>query len=430
MNHYRHMISQQWVDEFFEPIDPAGILKRKEGQTIEFKLTFEWSNNELKAAYLKTIAAFSNCKGGYLIFGVDKSPHKIVGCSGFEEVDIAHIVDAIQRYFHCEIPIEKESVEVSGKEIGIIAVHECPGKPSICIKDAQNSKNQHVLREGLIYYRYAGKSSEIKSGDLINLIEAAKEKINQKWISTLSQISNAGISNIGVVNTETGLLKLHDSSFLINEELLRDLKVVDTYSEKSDGAPAVRIVGAIDGPARIIKQNKTIEEFEIIQEFLERRGGFDYRSILERIPNFPSFVYPFFFFLDKADLKREELIKLLLAKPKFSVETPFIKKMLNGYDIWLAKRKKESPLSSSGSIAPKRLRYLEIIKANGKYKAGNDNNDKAFCEAFFHLDKDDFDSVSARGYLLDIFKASYSKAPIAKAIREACCAIDILEYEN
>ncbi len=429
MNQHVHLISQEWIDDFFSPLNSEGILKRREGQTIEFKLTFEWNSNEWKAAYLKTIAAFANSKGGYLIFGIDKKPHKLVGCSGFDNVDVAHIVDSIQKYFHCDIPVEKELAIINGKEIGIIAVHECPGKPVICIKDGQNSKNQFVLREGLIYYRYAGKSSEIKSGDLINLIEGAKEKINQKWISTLSHITSAGISNIGVVNTATGLLNLSNSSFLISEEILKDIKVIDKYSEKSDGEPGIRIIGTLDGSARVIKQNRTIEEFEVIQEFLERKGNFEYQSILERIPNFPSFAYPFFYFLNRCGQTREDLINQLISKPKFSEETPFIKKMLKDYRGWITKRKQSAPLSQLGPKAKSRMIYFEQIKNGEDYSCGDNKNDIIFCEALLHLEKEDFNSQRSREYLLDIFKNNYNTTSVAKAIREACCAIDILEFE-
>jgi hypothetical protein len=428
----KDILSNDWLDDFFQPID-NGILNRRESSTIEFKTDFEWSIKEKKAAYAKTIAAFANTKGGYLIFGIGKKPHKVEGCQNFERVDIAEITDYLQSCFHCEIIVQKSTYIIGERTIGILAVNESTDKPVICIKNQQNSKNEFILREGIIYYRYSGKSCDIRSGDLINLINSAKELINQKWISALSKISSVGISNIGVLDTQSGLLKINDSKFLLDERLLKDLRVVDKYSEKIDGEPAVKIIGNIEDSARIINRNKTIEEFEIIQEYLERSRNYDYGSILERIPNLGSYTYPFNYFLQSVNKTIDHYTIDLLSKPKFNDQTPFIHKMLKRHSEWLDRRKKQVPISERGRIAKKRLKYytdLKVKQAHSIIDKDNvkDGDIKAFCEAILHVDSEHFDLIYIRSIVLKIFKKHYSKTDIAKSIREACCSIDILEY--
>jgi hypothetical protein len=57
-------------------IDIAELLKQEESITLEFKSTFEWDieqarvNKELRKRVIKTLAAFNNTKGGYLLIGV------------------------------------------------------------------------------------------------------------------------------------------------------------------------------------------------------------------------------------------------------------------------------------------------------------------------------------------------------------------------
>ena len=57
----------------------AGTLKSRESNTVEFKESF---NKNSTAKYAKTMAAYSNNRGGYIIFGVKDNPRKIVGFRG------------------------------------------------------------------------------------------------------------------------------------------------------------------------------------------------------------------------------------------------------------------------------------------------------------------------------------------------------------
>lgn len=45
-------------------INSAGLLKSRESNTVEFKISFNKANT---AKYAKTMAAFSNNRGGYII---------------------------------------------------------------------------------------------------------------------------------------------------------------------------------------------------------------------------------------------------------------------------------------------------------------------------------------------------------------------------
>jgi len=422
----KDLLGKEWLDDFFAPVDNH-ILNRRESQSIEFKSEFDWLNKDKQAAYLKSLVSFANNKGGYLIFGIGKNPHTIEGCDGFENVDIAAITDAILKYFHCEIVIQKSSIGFSSKLVGILAVNECANKPIICIKNYNNHKGETILRESAIYYRYPGRSSEIKSGDLINLINGVKDNINQRWMSSLSKIADQGIDKIGILDTQSGLLKINDSKFIVDESLLNNLKVVDKYSEKIDGEPALRIIGEIGEAVRIINRNKTIEEFEVIQEFLERKKNFEYNSILDRIPNFSSFVYPFFYFIQSVDKSADTYRSYLLNKPKYSSSTPFIQKMLDGHDGWLLKRKEQAPLSSNREKGRKRTLYYLLLKETTELSPPEDDI-IAFCEAFLHVDKENFNLTFLRAELYKIFLNYYKNSKFCKSIREACCAIDLIEF--
>ncbi len=54
----------------------TGNLRSRESNTVEFKQSF---NKGSVAAYAKTMAAFANNSGGYIIFGITDTPRRIIG---------------------------------------------------------------------------------------------------------------------------------------------------------------------------------------------------------------------------------------------------------------------------------------------------------------------------------------------------------------
>lgn len=421
----RDNLSLDALYDFFQ-VNDLNILQRRESSTVEFKTDFEWSSREKRIKYIKSMVAFANSKGGYLMFGIGKSPHNICGCEGFDLVDSAEITNEIANYFHCEVVFQKTTYIVNSKKIGIIYIPPSEDAPIICIKIFHGEKQRVILQESSIYYRYSAKSDLIRAGDLVNLISRVKERINQKWMSSLSQIGNLGIENIGILNTENGLLKVKDSTFLLDNKLLKGMKLINKYSERVDGEPGLRIIGEIEGAAKVINRNITIEEYSIIQEFLERTFDYDYASILERLPNLTSYQYPFIYFLKSIGKGIEEYRDELLAKAKFSSHTPFIDKRINNHAEWFDKRKKQHPISKNGHLSKIRLKCLEKLKNSEICIINTEDEVKAFCQTFFHLDNS-FDLDRLRSDLFYLYKKHYNNSSLAPSIREACCALDQIE---
>ena len=84
--------------------DPSRIVNR-EGTTIEFKESYNHCN---RAQYMKTIAAFANNRGGYIIFGVGDKPRCLIGLndkslSQFEDLKVEDFTRALLDHFSPEI---------------------------------------------------------------------------------------------------------------------------------------------------------------------------------------------------------------------------------------------------------------------------------------------------------------------------------------
>ncbi len=197
----------------FHPLIRNRLISR-ESSTVEFKESFNWSS---KDKYAKTMSAFANNKGGVLVFGVRNNPRELVGIQGanFENIDEAKITEYLNSVFVPEIQFEKYTDTIRRKQVGILKIHPSIKKPVISIK------NDRVLKESEIYYRYIARSEKIKYPELQSILEEEKEKIEEKWRNLLNNLGR--ISDIGQVT-------------MLNEDSGQPMRITD-----DPNAPVVRI---------------------------------------------------------------------------------------------------------------------------------------------------------------------------------------------
>src|SRR5690606_31992179 len=147
-------------------------------------------------------------------------------------------------------------------------IHPAERKPIVCIKDYDK-----IVRDSTIYYRYSGQSCIIKSGDLIHLLNEAKQQETDRWMQFFTKASTIGIHNVGVYDSSSGKISTQKgNSFILDEALLKRMKVLDTYSVQEDGAEAVKIVGEIDKTGAVINRPFAIHDDDIINSFLSNEN--------------------------------------------------------------------------------------------------------------------------------------------------------------
>ena len=103
------------------PKDEFRIINR-EGSTIEFKESYNHAN---MAEYFKTIAAFANNSGGYIIFGVGDKPRRLIGLQEkslqqFETLRVEEFTQALNEYFSPEIRWDHCTFESHKLSFGVI----------------------------------------------------------------------------------------------------------------------------------------------------------------------------------------------------------------------------------------------------------------------------------------------------------------------
>ncbi len=226
-------------------IDNNFYVKNRESSWLEFKEKF---HKDIKR-YVKTIAAFANNKGGYIIFGVKDSPRKAIGLSNYSEFRDFEgsklstiLMNTLSGTVECEFDEKKE--KIAGKEIvlGVLKVKEATNKPIIC----KISDNSNKLREGAIYYRYYARNLEIKAGDLERLLQERIKKEIQIFLKHIKTISEEGPSNVGILSYN-GHLNIENRKLLIDKSLVDKLKIIKAGQFVQDsGAPALILRGEIE----------------------------------------------------------------------------------------------------------------------------------------------------------------------------------------
>ncbi len=233
------------------------LVRNRESVKVEFKSTFHLSQKE----YIRTICAFANSQGGKIIFGVKDKPREAIGLNKkkyklFNEYDSKDLTNQIQNNLSENIFFEFSEFEqeINGDKLvfGVLSIKESKNKPIICTTTDTGKK----LREGAVYYRYSGKSEEIKSQDFIRLIQDEREKEKKIFLKHLEKITSKGPSNVGVFSY-AGEMFVDDKKIIIDKEAVKQIKFIKEgqFVEK-EGFPALVLKGEI----------KNMDSLEIVHE--------------------------------------------------------------------------------------------------------------------------------------------------------------------
>jgi hypothetical protein len=270
-------------------------LTSREGVTIEFKESFNWGS---KSEYGKTIAAFANNKGGFIVFGVKNKPRDLIGLqsNNFDDQDEAIITQYLNSVFSPEIDFEKSILDVRGKNIGILHISKSQNKPIVAIK------NDGDIKEGEIYYRYTARSDKIKFPELKNLLDEIKSIEKERWMNLFERISLIGPENTALVNMAAGKIEGNTGTLVIDQKLIPKIKFIQEGKFKETGSPTLKLVGEVrpvsiasgssrgggmriaddpNAPAIRVKEDEMLEEFNLEYRALTKK-------LYERYSDFKS----------------------------------------------------------------------------------------------------------------------------------------------
>lgn len=302
------------------PKDPFRIINR-ESSTIEFKESY---NHAGMSQYLKTMAAFANNSGGYIIFGIGENPRRLVGLKEknlkqFEEIKVEEFTKNLLEFFSPEIKWDHVTFEFRGMSFGVIYTFELASKPCICKKNYEDKNPKYSLKESDIYYRYGGRSERIKYSELTSIIENERKNEEKQWIKFLREAAKVGIENVGLLDLNSGIVSGKGGAIVIDESIIDKISFIKEgeFVEK-EGKPTLRIIGDVQkmnsGKVVIEKQTqkivKAIELSEIMDAFFESREVNDPLEYVRVICSFATSAnYPIYCFIKQADASIEDAIE-------------------------------------------------------------------------------------------------------------------------
>lgn len=233
-----------------------GTLRSRESNIVEFKQNYNKSNFP---KYAKTMAAFSNNRGGYIIFGVSDNPRVVIGLKN-DNLDVLKqelFTDYLNSLFAPEIEWDFGTLFVpvpttNGKnlqvKIGWIYTYESVQKPIIAL----NNNDEAKIASGEVYYRYRARTQKIKHAEMTKIIEERVARERESLLKVFDVIRKSDGANIGIINYSNGKFTTPygvDIAFdrKIVTQVLRKARYIKEGSfNETDGMPVLKVTGNID----------------------------------------------------------------------------------------------------------------------------------------------------------------------------------------
>lgn len=224
----------------------------RESSTREFKESFNWSSLE---KYARTMAAFSNASGGYILFGIKDTPRIIVGLNGtasdsFDHLDKALFTQNLNDLFSPEIKWDSGLLIHQSMKLAYLRTYQSQDKPVV----AKKSHNVARIQESDIFYRYTARTERIKYSELRRLLEESKRLEQRLLIRQFTELVSAGAANAAVLDFRSStIIGRSGEKVLIDESLLEKISFIreGEFNERL-GSPTLRIVGDLQPAKRII----------------------------------------------------------------------------------------------------------------------------------------------------------------------------------
>ena len=383
-----------------DPSHPDRLVTR-ENSRLEFKQAFNWSNN---AKYAKTMAAFANSRGGYIVFGVGNKPRKLLGLTNerFNDVDPAEISEFLNSVFSPEIDWDRHICEIGGRRFGLFYIWESTDKPVVAIRNAGSD-----IKEAEIYYRYRGRSERIKYSELRRLLEEKRASEEALWLQHISQIAKIGIEDAAILDLQSGKAQAGGGTVLIDDSLVPQLRRIAAKPTDERCGAELRIEGKIipSGfirPVREVPKAMVISSGDIIRTFLLQKPVASPEQFIRQICFEPTGYLPVYYFAKLGGLSLAGLEALVDQTTSRRPSKMKLLERVRGPDDHSC----TIPNNSSAETRAKRA-WLEGIKRQNIDLRVSDGELRRFLRTICALDADQIDTDYLFPLLLTVFEEHY-----------------------
>lgn len=422
-------------------VDPRlgpGRLQTREGSTKEFKESFTFGSI---GAFARTMAAYANARGGYLIFGVTDNPRVAIGMSGnskahFDTLDQAKFTQHLNDMFSPELRWEAISYELEpGKSLGLIYTFEAEHKPVIARKNVREANAD--IREGDVLYRYHSRTERIKFPELRQILDDARLREQRAMMRHVEGLLRAGASNAAVLDFGTSLIHgPNGQTVLMDEELVSRLTFIKKGEfEEVHGAPTLRIVGDLVpvstiavGPQKVVRE--ALSSDIVLSDFLSREPVANGEQYIRQIATGTTAFLPVHYYRVAANWTHLELIEFIEGVTTRSVSKTKLLERLNTRNAMQGPP--PSMLTQYPSSIARRAFFDQLVAGNvPELRLGGLLECQYFLQAIRSLDDDSVHVLvdDLLPVLQECFVRHYSTdAKVADALRRAACRIDVALY--
>lgn len=405
------------------------LLNSRESGWLEFKEKFSFGS---LPKYAKTMAAFANSQGGYIVFGIKNQPHKMMGINEdeFNSIDPEKLTRELNEIFSPEIRWDINVHHFSGKSFGIVYAYKSENKPVVA------RKNSGDIKEAEVYYRYRGRSEKIKYPELVQILDERRKQEQQRWMQHLERISKVGVENSAVLDVVSGEISGIKGQFLIDENLLPKIQFIKTgqFDEK-EGAPALKLIGDVQpiegasiSPIRKIYTSRTrgIRAEDIIIDFLEEKTVDNPLEYIKQICWESSANLPVYHYIYQTQLTLNEVLyELENIKTRSVTQSKLMERLSNNRDYHIAIPKSHS------KAADRKREFKELIIKEQVDINSIDLKSRDiyyFIQAIATLSKDELNAKHVLSLLKAVFNSFYTQRnpDVSYDIRTAICHVDIL----
>ncbi len=292
-------------------------LQTREGTTKEFKESFTFGSI---GAFARTMAAFANARGGYLIFGVTDSPREATGLSVtskamFDGLDQAKFTQHLNDMFSPEINWDATVFEFAPDcALGLIYTHEAEHKPVIARKNV-NEANA-AIREGDILYRYHSRSERIKFPELRQILDDVMLREQRAMMKHVEGLIRSGARNAAVLDFGTN--SIHGptgQTVLMDEDLVSKISFIKKGEfEEVSGAPTLRVIGDVVpvstiamGPQKVVRE--ALSPDIVLSDFIARAAVGNGEQYVKQIATGTTAFLPVHYYRSAAGLSHDSLIE-------------------------------------------------------------------------------------------------------------------------
>ena len=218
-------------------------LSNGETDTAECKATFGLRH---MGKWLRAVAALANNRGGCIFFGVadkdETGAHLVTGIDieAFLGVDAATISEHLRATFEPTPRVERTTIKVGDKVVGILWVEQHPSRPVIA------RKQRDEINEGDIFYRYPGQSRRISHADLRAMLDARDAQARNAMVPMVRRLLDLGPDRAMLADLEEGRLTDGKRDVQLDPETVERLKFIkEGEFDEVAGAPALRLIGDV-----------------------------------------------------------------------------------------------------------------------------------------------------------------------------------------